>query len=181
MIGKYALLKVIKGIIRDTGEFSIREIARKLHIGSSTSKIALDFLFSQNILEKRQVGKNRLFKVKNIFLTRYIKVLYSLSEINSSGFVDELLKKNPEIINILLYGSVAKGNDDNKSDIDILIISRKKIKNPELRSERLLNREIAMLNYTYKEWKDKAEKDKVFYYDVILNCIPLYGEKPVVL
>lgn len=180
MIYKYALLKIIKGIIRDNGEFSLRDVARRIKIAPSTAKEALDFLLSQNILEKRQIGRNYLFKIKNNVLTEQIKILYSLLELNACGLVDELIKKRPEILSIILYGSVAKGEDDNKSDIDILLISRKKIEIPELKSEKLINREITIINYTYKEWKDKSENDKAFYYNVILNCIPLYGEKPVV-
>ncbi len=180
MIEKYALLKVIRGIIRETSDFSIRSISRKLKIGASTSKEALDFLFLQGILEKRVIGRNHLFKIKNTFLTKQIKVLYSLSEINFSGLAEELIGKIPELICAVVYGSVAKGEDDNKSDIDILLITRKSIRVPELKSQKFLSREITIINYTYKEWKAKSEKEKAFYYEVILNCIILYGEKPVV-
>lgn len=181
MINKYALLKVIKGIIRDHNEFSLREIAKRLRISPSTSKATLDFLFSEEILEKRCLGRNHLFRIKDTFLTRHIKLLCSLAEIHDSGFVGELLTKRPQIVCITLYGSVAKGEDDIHSDIDILIISRKKMDIPELKSEHVLKREVTIINYTYQEWKDKADKDTVFYTNVILNCIQLYGEKPVVV
>lgn len=181
MINKYALIKVIKEIIRETGEFGLRETARRAKVSPSSSKEVLDFLLGQKILEKKQIGRNYLFNIKSNFLSKNIKILYSLIEINSSKIVNELIEKNPEILSITLYGSVAKGEDDKKSDIDVLVISRKKIRIYELKSEKLLNRELSIINYTYKEWKEKAENDKVFYYNVILNCISLYGEKPVVI
>ncbi len=180
MIEKYALLKAIKGIIRDDGEFSIHDVARRVKISPSTSKEMLDFLLTRNVLQKRKVGKNLLFKVKNTFLTRQIKILYSIAELSSSGFIDELLDKNNGIISIILYGSVAKGEDTDKSDIDILAVSRKKLEIKELKSEKRISREVTILNYTHGDWKKKAATDKAFYYNVILNCIPLYGEKPVV-
>lgn len=181
MINKYALLKVIKGIIRENNEFSLREVARKIGIGTSTAKETLDFLLMHDILEKRIIGKTHLFRIKSNFLTKSIKVLYSLSEISASKLVEEFITKNPGISSIVLYGSVAKGEDDNKSDIDILIISEKKAFIFDLKAERSLSRELTILNYSYKDWKQKAEKDKVFYYNVISDCIPLYGEKPVVM
>ncbi len=181
MIQKYALLKVIMGIIRERGEFTLRETARKLNISSSTTKRMLDYLLAKDIVEKRQRGKNHLFKIKQHYLARQIKILYSLSEIRSSGIVEELLEKRPEILSIILYGSVARGDDDDRSDIDILVITRKESELPELTGEQRINREVSFLHYTYTEWKKKAEKDRVFYQQVILNCIPLYGEKPVVL
>ena len=180
MIKKYALLRVIGNIIRESGEFSLRDVARKVKISPSTAKESLDFLFGTGVLDKRVLGRNHLFKIKNSFLTKQIKILYSLSELSSAGFAEELLKNNHDIISIMLYGSVARGEDDKKSDIDILVISRKNHRMRELKSEKNISRELTIISYTYKEWKKKAEEDKVFYYNVILNCIPLYGERPVV-
>jgi len=181
MINKYALIKVVKGVIRENNEFSLRDAAKRLKISPSTSKSALDFLLSEKILEKREIGKNYLFKVKNTYITRQIRALYTLAELNSANFIEETIAKCPDVLSIALYGSAAKGEDDNKSDIDILIISRKKLKIPELNSIKKISRELTIVSYTYKEWKEKSENDRVFYSNVILNCIPLYGEKPVVL
>lgn len=125
-------------------------------------------------------GRNHLYRIKNTFLTRHIRILLSLSEINASGLVDELLKKNQDVISIILYGSVARGEDDAKSDIDLLIITRKKRRLETAISEQRLSRELTMIQYTYQEWKEKAEREKAFYSNVILHSIPLYGEKPVV-
>lgn len=180
MIEKYALLKVITGIIRNEGEFSIHDTARNIKIAPSTAKTSLDFLLGQGVLEKRSLGKNSLFKVKDGALTRQIKMLYSIAELDVSGLAKELLSRHPEIVSIIVYGSVAKGEDTNKSDIDILIISRKKIEIKELKSEKMLKRQLSIICHTYNEWKEKSEKEKAFYYNVILNCVPLYGEKPVV-
>ncbi|MEK6861705.1 MAG: nucleotidyltransferase domain-containing protein [Nanoarchaeota archaeon] len=181
MINKYALLKVIRGIIRENKEFSLRDVARKVKIGPSTAKETLDYLMSQNILDMRIVGKNHLFKVKSNVLTNQIKILYTVFEIESSGIIEELIKKIPDILSIAIYGSTARGDDDDKSDIDLLVIVRKKSNIPTLKNEKFLSRELSITIYTYKEWKDKAEKDKIFYYNVISNSITIYGEKPIVI
>ena len=181
MMEKYALMKVIKSIIRLRNEFSIRETAKKISVSPSTAKEALDFLLTQSILQKRIVGKNHLFNVNDSFLTRQIKRLYSLAELNSAKIVEEILKKDSNILSILVYGSVASGIDYEDSDIDMLIISRKPVKIPELKGEALINREITIIAYSHNEWREKAIKDKAFYINVISNCIPLYGEVPIVI
>ncbi len=180
MIEKYALVKVTTAIMRDSDEFSIRNVSKRAGVSPSTAKASLDFLFSHRVLEKRKIGKNVLFKVSGAMLARQIKILFSVAEINAAGFAEELIKAHPGIVSICIYGSVAKGEDSWQSDIDMLVISRTKIKARELRSEKLINREVAALYYTYKEWEEKSRSDKAFYYDVILNALPLYGEKPVV-
>lgn len=180
MIGKYALFKVVRFVIRETQELSLREIAKKAKVGTGTAKLCLDYLEKNNILTRKIVGKTHLFKTKEHFLSRQLKITFSLAEISSSRLVEDILAKNTDILSICLYGSVAKGLDDKNSDIDIFIISRKKIEYPSLSSQKKLNREVNLIKYTYQEWKEKAEKDPVFYKEVILSCIPLYGEKPVV-
>lgn len=182
MLEKYALFKVIGSLLKADNELSLREIARRSGVGPGTAKISLEYLHQNQIATQKILGNLHLFRLNpENFLARQLKIFSSLMEINSSDLVQEILSQQEMagIISISLYGSVAKGNDDSHSDIDLLVISRKKTKTIFIKSK--TTREINCLNYTYSEWKDKAEKDPVFYKEVILNCIPLYGEKPVVL
>ncbi|MBI5060919.1 MAG: nucleotidyltransferase domain-containing protein [Candidatus Aenigmarchaeota archaeon] len=178
MIEKFPLLKILN-VLRDQKEYSIRGIAKKTGIGVATAKTYMDYLSSKKIMKKKVVGRSHFysFDISN-FLAKSIKVTFSLSEINESGIVSELLAKCP-ITSIVLYGSVARGEDDLGSDIDMLIITRKKHKIASLRSEKKLKRELALLSYTMQEWRSKSKEDKVFYDRVIIDGIPLYGEMPV--
>lgn len=181
MLEKYALIKVINGLLKNK-EISLRELARKVDVGSSTAKIQLDYLLRNDIVEKKIIGRNHLFRLNaNNFVVRQIKILDSLLELKTIGLVEEILEKHPSTLSILLYGSVAKGLDDNESDIDILIVTRKPEKLKPLKTEKKVKREITLILYTLAEWKNKAKEDKVFYDNVMLNSINLYGEKPAVL
>lgn len=177
MIKKYALIKIVASVARETEELSLRDIAKQASVSTSTAKTCLDYLLRNNMLKMRKVGKSHLFKWESNFLAKQTKVLLSLAEISSSNLISEILQHDRGVVSILLYGSAAKGEDDKKSDVDILVITQKKTKIPELKTG--LNREITVLVYSYSEWKEKAEKDAAFYNEVILNCIPLCGEKPV--
>ena len=181
MIEKYALIKIMQSLI-ESEEVSLRGLARKADVGSSTAKIQLDYLLENDIVDRKVTGNNHLYRLNvNNFVVRQIKILNSLFELKKSGFVDEILERFPSTLSILLYGSVAKGIDDIKSDVDILIVTRKKVMLKPMKSEKKLKREITILMYTLSEWRDKSKKDKVFYDNVMLNSISLYGEKPVVL
>ena len=178
MIEKYTLFRIVSNL-RD-GEYSVRGLSNKAGIGVATSKTYLDYLLSKGIVKRKIVGRSHLYSLDSTsFLARSIKTLISLYELNESGIVKELVTKYP-INSIILYGSVARGEDDSKSDVDILIISHRKIR-ISLKSERKLNRELSLIVYTLPEWKKKAREDKVFYDRVIVDGIPLYGEIPVVL
>jgi predicted nucleotidyltransferase len=79
-----------------------------------------------------------------------------------------------------LYGSCARGEDDPQSDIDFLIISRRKEKVELGVSEKHLKRKITMLVYEPREWEEKAKKDKAFYERILIDGILLQGSLPVV-
>src|SRR3989344_7233800 len=108
MLEKYALIKIINGLL-ESKEISLRELARKVDVGSSTAKIQLDYLLKNNIVEKRIIGRNHLFRLKiDNFVVRQIKILNSLIALKKAGFVDEIVEKFPSVLSIMLYGSVAK-------------------------------------------------------------------------
>jgi predicted nucleotidyltransferase len=181
MIEKYALFKALTALIQHPKENSVRFLAKNANIGTATSKRCLDWLFEKELVKRKIIGRNHLYSLnlENI-LTRHIKILFSLNQIKEAGIVEEVLSRYPAVISIVLYGSAARGEDDPFSDIDILLISRKKIKISSLKAETKLKRETSFLAYTFQEWKEKAKKDKPFYDRVVIEGISLYGEKPVV-
>lgn len=181
MIEKYALFKVIKRLVEKPKEYSIRGLAKEANIGLGTAKSCLDFLYAKKLLNKKIIGKTHQYSLNKYFLTKYIKVLFSLTQISEAGLVEEMVIRYKGIISIILYGSVARGDDDPSSDIDVLVISRKKLKIIPLNAEKKTSREVVILNYSLVEWKEKAKKDKVFYDRVIIDGIPLYGEIPAVI
>jgi len=180
MLEKYALFQVLKAL-RYLDELSVRGCAKRAGIAASAAKGHLDWLYSMHVVKRRIVGRTHLYSIdiSNV-LARHYKLLFSLHELSAAKLVEELIERWPEISSIVLYGSVARGDDDAKSDIDILVISRKKIRVAGLRSERTLKRELTILSYTLPEWREKAKRDKVFYDRVIVDGIVLYGEIPVV-
>jgi predicted nucleotidyltransferase len=95
-----------------------------------------------------------------------------------SGLVEFLKEQTANLSSIILFGSMAKGEDDEKSDIDILIIGKEKHFNLGEFEEKL-DKEITLHFFSWSEWNHKAKEDNPFYYEVISHGIPLYGELPL--
>jgi len=179
MLKKYMLFRVASALLSNPEkEYSLRTMAKAADVGISTSKRCLDYLVDRHVATRKQIGNQFRFSLNNSFLlTKQLKVLKILSELEYSGLIKELIELfNPS--SILLYGTCASGEYGGKSDVDLLIISKNKSKKTIQSS---IRREVNYQVYAPNEWRDKARKDKVFYDNVITNCISLYGEKPVVL
>lgn len=182
VLKRYALLRVLHTIIKRPDVYSVRQLARIAGISPNTARLQLDALLAMKILKRDVIGKTYQYSlVTDYFLTKAIKIALSLAEISASGLVEELLERYPSIVSITLYGSVALGVDDPRSDIDILLISRKPIRLVPLKAEHKLDREVAFTVYTPQLWRRKAREDKVFYDRAILDSITLYGPKPVIV
>src|SRR3989339_304587 len=153
MIKKYAISRVLDILINISKEFSLRDIAKKAKVGVATSKLCLDYLREKNIVKRKIIGKSHLYSLNlDNFVTRYIKIVYLLNLIKNSGLVDELVENYKTITSIILYGSSARGEYTENSDIDILIISRKPIKLKPLKAEKNINKETIFIAYTLPEW-----------------------------
>lgn len=181
MLEKYALFKLLKKLSLDPRKrFSIREVARETGLSVSAAKYCLDYLLGREIVVREIIGKTHQYylNLENP-LTRQYKLLFAIEAILDSGIIN-VLKNVPGVGSIVLYGSVARGEDDAKSDIDILVIARRKRVVPTIEFEHKIGKTINIKWHTPSEWMDKAVKDKVFYDRVIINGILLFGEMPVV-
>lgn len=180
MLKKYAFLRVIEFLAANNKELTMLEIAKNSKTSIGMTKLILDNLEKEDLIKRRRINKKTsLFIISDNFLTREVRILNLLIEIYKTGLVEELNKiYKDNILSILLFGSSADGSYDKNSDMDILVITRKEAKHEPVKVR--LKKELNILLYSLKEWKEKANKDPVFYEKVILNNIILYGENPIV-
>jgi predicted nucleotidyltransferase len=135
----------------------------------------------KGMVEKEVVGRTHQYRANlGSFLSRQWKTVFSLEILHEENIVGKVLGEMENVSSILLYGSVALGTDDEKSDIDILVIADME-KRPSIGVPAVGGRELSITTYSPMEWRKKARKEKAFYDNAIMNSILLYGEKPVVL
>jgi len=175
-------LKVLEYFFENSYEqIYLRELSRKTKLSVFTVKKTVDKLVHEGILIEEVKGKMRYVKVnqENLFF-RFLKISFNIKKILDSGTVEYLKENIPALSSIVLFGSVARGEDDKKSDIDLLIIGQKPKRINLLKFERVLKRDINPIILKWPEWKRKAEKDKAFYIEIITSGIALYGNLPVI-
>lgn len=106
----------------------LREIARTLQESHSTILRKINRIIKENILDYKKEGKNKVFFIKkNLKAKNYIysAEIYKLSKLLGKypelGIIFEDVKKIAKKGMIILFGSYAKGNPKQNSDVDIYI------------------------------------------------------------
>jgi len=150
-----------------TTEFHIRGLARITHLNPNTilnlvKKLKKeDFIFSEKRVNSVMIKLN--FENKKIILK---KKLFNLTQLYNSGLIEEISEKyHPK--SITLIGSYSKGEDTEKSDIDLVIQTNKQEKVNFDKFEEKLKRKIHFLILPKKYSKE--------FFNNLINGIVLYG------
>ncbi len=140
-----------------TEEFAYREIERRTGISIATVSKYIRPLSKEGLVKTRK-SANAIMVRSNQENTLFLKLkrAYNLEVIYSSGLVQHLIDTlRPDAI--ILFGSFSKGEDNEKSDIDIAIIHGREIETDLLRFEKVIGRKIntvkiKSLKYAEKEF-----------------------------
>ncbi len=154
------------------GETHVRGIAKLLDESHSTILRKLNKLTSENIIDFKKEGKNKVFFIKkNLQARNYIfnaerykliRLIKRYPEVNI--IISDILKRCNEKL-IVLFGSYAKGTAKKDSDIDIYVQTRdKKIKE-----------EIEYINSRIKVKIGDFNLDSLLIKEIIKNHVILKG------
>ncbi len=132
---RYKLLKIF--LDNPTESFRLRELSRMSKISPVSVINYLKEFEKENLIKKfikREVPFYQAIRDNEKFkLYKIISIIY---ELNKSGYVEDLWDKfSPEAI--ILYGSYAKGESIESSDIDLFVIAKNKQKFVEDFNEKL--------------------------------------------
>lgn len=157
-------------------DIHIKELSRRLKISPATSKKFCNLFNNENILTSEKKGNSIFFKLNNS--DNYIQLLkktYAISKIKENWkkvSVDGLKS-------VVVYGSYASGEYSNNSDIDLLLITRKRDINNSfiLKFQNKIKREVNITKMTYMEWQKLKQKSDPFAKEVTENHFIIQGEK----
>lgn len=139
-----------------TKRFHVREISRELGISTTPVLNALKYLVKEGYLT-REKGKV-IDEIKaNLDSKEFLlqKRMFNIESIYSSGLMEELIRQNPETV--VLFGSYSRGEDTEKSDIDIALLGfggKLKLEPFEKRLKRRINLHVIDLKSVSKEFKN---------------------------
>jgi len=157
-------------------DFHVREIARLVKKSPTTiSKYLKEFSKKKILIQKKELN-HLLFKANNEN-TEYkrLKINYSLKNINESGIIDFLEEEFNYPKAIVVFGSVAKGEDGEKSDLDLFILSSLKKDLNLKKFENKLNKKVQFFVHSKQDLK-KLNKELL---NNICNGIVIYGHMEV--
>lgn len=149
-----------------TRRFHVRQISRILRVSPPSVSKAINELAREKLVNtKRELTYELQANLSNPEF-RIMKRVYNLKMIYSSGLFNYLAEKF-SLNTIILFGSYSRGEDNEKSDIDIAIDSKEKPLDLE-EYEKKLDRRIHIEFFDYRKIKKELK-------DSIINGIVLLG------
>ena len=146
MIEKSTKEKVLEFFFRNPSkETHLRELSRILRLSMPTIISATDDLAKENLIIKIKSGfitKVQANRESVSFIRK--KRMYNLAITFESGIVEHLLKIHNHPKAIILFGSFSRGDDIEKSDVDIAVITKKKTSLDTTKYEKFLGRRISI-------------------------------------
>ena len=158
------------------------EIKELSKLSDSSLTNTLNKFVKNNILNKEKTKSNTFYKIrdKKIFALKFSEMaIYKFNELNIEIKVPlrNFLKNIPkEIHTIILFGSASRKEERKESDIDILIITDKKIdlKNNKKEAEITSKHSISIFHATIEQFMQNKD-------DVIIQSrkigFPIYKEQ----
>jgi predicted nucleotidyltransferase len=160
ILSKEAPMKLLTFFLeKPNQEFSETEVRKKTVLARATTSKWLKILTSSKFLNQKTKGRMKIYRANLEFVvTRQLKVLFNI--IKLFPYIENI--KNAQVY---LYGSAARGEDLEDSDIDLLIIGRTGENTFEVirNIEEKVGKRVKTSIYTEIEWSSMARKDPAFY------------------
>lgn len=157
MIENYNKYKILKNFFdKPAKKFQLRELSRNSDISLPSVKNYVEELLAEDLIEKVEEGVYPGYKASKTDKFCLYKKIDLERRLHDIGLVDFLKDKLSAPDAIVLFGSAARGEDIERSDLDILVVSGEK--GIDLKKfEEEINREINLLFMSEKELKEDKE------------------------
>ena len=174
-----------------------REIAKLINLTPPAAHAALKELYNQDILKRDIIGRQHIYKlnggnriVKNILIPAFKKEHSVKKDI--VAFLKKQLKTRKiqnKIISAVLYGSLQTGATDEKSDVDIAVITKNGASKEWL--ENVFTEEITNQFYDYfgvhldayiktkDEFTKRLKKNQSPISTLMQSYFVIYGKDPI--
>jgi predicted nucleotidyltransferase len=184
-------LKILRYLYFNNDVFTGRGIAEAIGMSASATHRTLKTLHEENVITARKKGRAILYSlnrelhiIKTVLAPLFDKEKKVLSDL--LAYIKKTICKYKQgLVSIVLFGSVARGEDTAKSDIDILIVvenqqDKKKIDsfidNMCITIAKNYGTTLSPYIVTRAEIKDNNPKKKRLISSILQNNRLLYGE-----
>jgi predicted nucleotidyltransferase len=159
------------------GERHIKELARLLGASPRSVQVYCDVYEKDGVFITERKANARMVRLDNeLPLVQALKKAYFLARLNECGALNDIIKENPGAISMVLYGSHASGRYDETSDVDLMVVSDRKVERASfLKLEKELDREVQLTELPLVRWQSMKEKKGAFALSVLSNNVVLHG------
>lgn len=162
-LGNKTLLKTLSFFLRNpTTKVSYSAMRKTVKLAKASLTKYLKFLLKEDFIRVDIIGLNKIYGLnKENLIVKELKILDNLLLLSDIKHV--CLKHE---IEIYLYGSTARGEDTESSDIDLLVIgtvSKEQIFPDIAKISNKIGREVKFNIFSSLEWSQMARKDAAFY------------------
>ena len=163
-------IKILKAVIFSDQPISVNVIAVKLKISKGLVSKYLDVLLKEGITKK----SNGKYLIVDSPITKGAKIL-----LNITGIDVWVFKKFDFVEAAGLYGSCAKGDNTDESDVDLWIkikdVSDEKVASLTAQMNKKI-RNVKPLFLTTEKIEKMKKDDELFYHSLSFGSIVIYGD-----
>jgi uncharacterized protein len=157
-----------------SGEIHLNELARNLEIARGSSKSYCDAFVEEGLILESSKGNLRLFRLnRDDFAVREIMKAYYLLKLKYLG-IENLAEG---CISLAIYGSFARGDIDERSDLDLLVIGEESNVDRDrvLKLQDALDRKIQLTLLPYYKWETMKKEGDRFAESVLRKHVLVSG------
>lgn len=148
-----------------TDEFSITELTDAVDYSQPTITKAVDILVANDLVTDRRDGNARLVQINSGRLSRPDDPVLHIPQAEFHTpvrtAVDKLVEQLGNVVGIILYGSVARGDADRRSDIDLWVL---------VEDDRMTNQRTA--NRVRQDLEDQEFETGRYAYEIDIESLP---------
>jgi len=167
-------IKILKAVIFSDQPISVNLLAVKLKISKGLVSKYLDVLLKEGITKK----SNGKYLIVDSLITKGAKILLNITGVDAGIF-----KRFDFVEAVGLYGSCAKGENTDESDVDLWIkikdVSDEKAAPLTAQMNKKI-RNVKPLFLTAKKIEKMKNDDELFYHSLSFGSIVLYGKKDAI-
>lgn len=166
-----ARVKILELLMFDPlSEFHLREISRRTKVSAPYVKKELDQLRKISLVRETARGNLKLYRInKDSPIIEDIKRIFLKTD-SLGGLLTKELSELGQIDYALIYGSFARGEETENSDIDLLVIGNVDEENlvPIIGNiEKKIGREVNYILWTAAEFEKRARERHSLLLDII--------------
>jgi predicted nucleotidyltransferase len=162
LFGNKKIMQIINFFIENSSsKITQTKLIKETKIAKATAVKWMHYLVANDMLKLERIGVSNIYQLNNENLViKHIKIIKTILSLK------ELKKLKDKGLEIYLYGSASRGEDTEKSDIDILVIGRTKrreIVDVIDQISKKINRKISFSIFSNVEWSMMRKKDNAYY------------------